>query len=73
MYKTSIFAALAFVLAASLFQPTAALAQSGAGSIQGTVQDPTGAAIPNSTVRAVNQRTGVAIDTASNRDRKSVV
>jgi hypothetical protein len=60
------FAMLAFALAALLFQPIGLRAQSGAGSIQGTVQDSTGAAIPNSTVRVVNQLTGVAIDTSSN-------
>ena len=43
-----------------------AFAQSGAGSIQGTVTDPTGAVIPGALIHVVNQGTGVAIDTKSN-------
>ena len=42
------------------------LAQSGAGSIQGTVTDPTGAVIPGASVRVVNQGTNVATTTKSN-------
>lgn len=42
------------------------LAQSGAGTIQGSVQDATSAAIPGCSVHVVNQATGVAIDTTSN-------
>ena len=34
-----------------------ALAQSGAGSIQGTVTDPTGAVIPGASIHVVNQAT----------------
>ncbi len=45
---------------------TIALAQSGAGSIQGTVTDATGAVIPNASIHVVNQATGVAVDTKSN-------
>ena len=41
-------------------------AQSGAGSIQGTIQDATGAAIPNCAVHIVNQSTGVTNDTTAN-------
>ncbi len=41
-------------------------AQSGAGSIQGTVQDATGAAIPGCALHVVNQNTGVANDTTAN-------
>ena len=41
-------------------------AQSGAGSIQGTVTDSTGAVVPNAAIHVVNQATGVAIDTTSN-------
>lgn len=55
----SVFAGL--TLCASL-----ALAQSGAGSIQGTVTDPTGALIPDASVRVVNQATGVGVDTKTN-------
>ncbi len=52
--------------AASLFLPVALLAQSGAGSIQGTVQDPSSAAIVGCAVHVINTSTGVAIDTTSN-------
>lgn len=40
--------------------------QSGAGTIQGTVQDATASAIPGCAVRVVNQATGVTIDTTAN-------
>jgi len=43
-----------------------ASAQSGAGSIQGTVGDTTGAIIPNAAVHVVNQATGVVVDTRTN-------
>lgn len=43
-----------------------ALAQSGAGAIQGTVQDSTGAVIPGAAVHVVNQGTGLSIVTKSN-------
>src|SRR5258708_7977831 len=57
------FAALALVLAASLFHLRG---QSGAGSIQGTVQDVPSAALPASTVHVVNLKTGVINDTTAN-------
>jgi hypothetical protein len=41
-------------------------AQSGAGTIQGTITDPTGAVIPGAAVSVVNQATGVASATKSN-------
>ena len=41
-------------------------AQSGAGSIQGTITDSTGAVIQGAAVHVVNQATGVAADTKSN-------
>lgn len=53
--------ALSFVLYCS-----SALAQSGAGSIQGTVTDATGAVIPSASIHVVNQATNVAADTKSN-------
>src|SRR5712671_2168244 len=62
----TIFAALIAVLASSLFQPIDVLAQSGAGSIQGTIQDATAAALPGCAVHVVNQKTGVTNDTTSN-------
>ncbi len=43
-----------------------ASAQSGAGSIQGTVTDSTGAVVPGATIHVVNQATGVAANTTSN-------
>jgi hypothetical protein len=46
--------------------PSSLLAQSGAGSIQGTVQDATTAVIPGCAIHVVNQATNVAIDTTSN-------
>ena len=59
--------ALAALLAV-LCTPPYLLAQSGAGTIQGTVQDATSAAIPSASVQALNQATGVAIETTSNAD-----
>lgn len=41
-------------------------AQSGTGSIQGTVTDSSGAVIPGATIHVVNQATNVATDTKSN-------
>ena len=43
-----------------------ALAQSGAGAIQGTVTDSSGAVIPGASIHVVNQANGVAADTKSN-------
>jgi hypothetical protein len=54
-------------LAGLLFLPAFLLAQSGAGSIQGTIQDATGAAIPGCSVHVLNQKTGVTSDTTSNQ------
>ena len=45
---------------------SSAFAQSGAGSIQGTVSDSTGAVIPGASINVVNQATAVAADTKSN-------
>jgi len=45
---------------------TSGFAQSGAGSIQGTITDSTGAVIPGAAVHVVNQATSVAADTKSN-------
>jgi Carboxypeptidase regulatory-like domain len=58
---------LAIAIAAALTVcGVVAYAQSGAGSIQGTVTDPTGAVIPGAAIRVLNQATGVAVDTRSN-------
>src|SRR5438034_10026363 len=64
--RWNILAALIAVLAGLLTQPVDFLAQSGAGSIQGTIQDATGAAVPACPVHVVNQNTGVTNDTTSN-------
>lgn len=52
-------------LGLSIYSPLS-LAQSGAGSIQGTVTDATGAVIPGATVHVVNVASGVVVDTKSN-------
>src|SRR5258708_6204050 len=54
------------MLTASLVLPAGLFAQSGAGSIQGTVQDTSSAAIVGCSVHVVNQGTGVVNDTTSN-------
>ena len=54
------------VLALGLAFSIAAMAQSGAGSIAGTIQDTTSSAIPGCSIHVVNQSTGVASDTTSN-------
>src|SRR6185312_5083105 len=43
-----------------------AFAQSGAGSIQGTITDSTGAVIPGASIKVVNSATGVVSNTKSN-------
>jgi hypothetical protein len=57
--------ALAAAVALVISVP-AIMAQSGAGSIQGTVTDSTGAVIPNALIHVVNTATNVATDTKSN-------
>ncbi|HEV2322722.1 MAG TPA: carboxypeptidase-like regulatory domain-containing protein [Terracidiphilus sp.] len=54
-------AVIAFVLCGSL-----AVAQSGAGSIQGTVTDATGAVIPGASINVVNAGTNVVANTKTN-------
>jgi hypothetical protein len=49
-----------------LFQTPAALAQVDEGSISGTVQDPTGAVIPNAKVTLVNTDQGLTLTTTTN-------
>ncbi len=55
-------------LLAVLGTPPRLPAQSGAGTIQGTVQDATASAIPGASVKALNQATGVAMETTSRAD-----
>lgn len=43
-----------------------ALAQSGAGAIEGTVKDTSGAIVPGAVVKIVNSATGVAVSTKTN-------
>ena len=66
MNRLKTLAASIGICAALLFQADQLPAQSGAGSIQGTIQDATGAAIPSCAVRVLNQKTGVATNTTSN-------
>lgn len=63
--KRNIFILALVVLGLSLCCPNA-IAQSGAGSIEGTVTDSTGAVIPGASIRAVNHATNVASSTTSN-------
>src|SRR5262249_13607102 len=57
---------LVTTLGVSLLGPPAAFAQSGAGSIQGVVQDSSSAALPGCSVHVVKEGTGVSNDTTSN-------
>lgn len=54
------------VLAMALGASWPMWAQSGAGTIQGTIQDATSASIPGASVQALNTATGVSVDTATN-------
>lgn len=54
------------LLAVLGLMPAGLFAQSGAGSIQGTVQDATAAVIPNCSIHVVNKATNVSTDTTSN-------
>ena len=59
---------LVILLAIACFAlfPASALAQSGAGGIQGTVADSTGAVIPGTSIHVVNNATGVATNAKTN-------
>ena len=61
----ALFLAVVAIIAVTASSPDA-LGQSGAGSIQGVVKDPTGAVIQGAQVHVVNVATGVAFDTKSN-------
>jgi Carboxypeptidase regulatory-like domain len=56
----------ALVLGILLSTPCLMFGQSGAGSIQGTVEDASGAALPGSAIHVVNDGTGVVNDAISN-------
>jgi hypothetical protein len=64
-YRKHTFLAVVVVLGIALCC-SIAMAQSGAGSIQGTVTDSTGAVIPGAIIHVVNQGTNIAVDTKSN-------
>jgi hypothetical protein len=49
-----------------LTMPLAVLAQSGSGTIQGTVQDATGAVVSGAAIHVANRATGTAVDMKSN-------
>jgi len=65
LQRWNIFLTLFAVTVGLLMQPVL-VAQSGAGSIQGTITDATGAAVPGCSIHVVNQKTGVTTDTTSN-------
>jgi hypothetical protein len=54
------------ILAILVLSVVSAFAQSGAGSIQGTVRDATGAVVPAARIHIKNSATAVAIDTVTN-------
>jgi hypothetical protein len=55
------------LLLALMAPASSCFAQSGAGSIQGTVTDKSGAAIPGASIHVVNKKTSVATDTTSTK------
>jgi iron complex outermembrane receptor protein len=55
----------AVVLVTALLVPSTALAQAAAGVITGAVKDSSGGAIPGSTVKVVNEASGVAVEAVS--------
>jgi hypothetical protein len=68
MFKgmTKIASLLALVILAGAFQPS--FAQTGQGSLKGTITDTNGAVVPNATVEATNQATGEKRTATSNSD-----
>jgi len=55
-------------LVAGMATGVAAYAQSGGATLQGTVTDPTGAAVPDAQIQITAQLTGVTRDVVTNRD-----
>ena len=55
----------AVALVAALLAPSASAAQAPGGAITGVVRDPSGAAIPGATVKAVNEASGAAMECVS--------
>jgi Carboxypeptidase regulatory-like domain/TonB dependent receptor len=66
MIRTNRLVATALLAAAIAFTPEAAIAQTLYGSIVGTVNDPTGAAVPNAAITATNKQTGQVRQATSN-------
>ena len=64
--RCPILLALSVLLVLGGLISTSASAQSGAGSIEGTVADSSGAIVPGALIHVVNVATNVAIDTKSN-------
>ena len=64
--RTKNVVAFAIAIVAMVLWGSSASAQSGAGSIQGTVTDPTHAVVPGAIVHVVKEGTGVATDSKSN-------
>lgn len=63
--RFGIFIALLFAVA-TISRVAWSQATVGTGSIQGTITDPAGAAVPNASVKITNTRTGQVIQTATN-------
>ena len=64
--KASMFRFLITCIFTILVGPLSAFSQSGAGAIQGTVTDPTGAVIPAATIHIVNTATSQVEDSTTN-------
>ena len=64
--RTSALATIALLMGMAFLSLNMLLAQSGAGSIQGTVTDATGAVIPGASINVVNTETNVATNTKTN-------
>ena len=61
-FRNSMFAALALLVIGILISPAALLAQNYSGSIQGTVTDPSGAAVAGVTVTVTSPGTGASYE-----------
>ena len=61
--RTTSLQMLLLCLSVLLFAPTTKAQTTGSGSIQGAVTDPTGAAIPNASVKLVESSTQVTLNT----------
>jgi hypothetical protein len=59
---------LAMLACMAMLVCTTALGQTSSASLTGTVHDPQGAAVPGATVKAINTRTNIEVDTISGSD-----